>query len=181
MGKTFMEDKPQPEVGLDAALVIAYAKDRYDEVKASYRRLEDKANFLLAVLGVETSALLAISGSAWISNSIENNAFTKIMIISFFFCFICIAMCFYNLWHSWRLRNIPRMPIHRKENEHDFYFTGQKKYIIKYYLMMYARVSDEIEKLHKEKTRYVNNVFEWMATSFILFICSVICMLLSKV
>ena len=47
--------------------------------------------------------------------------------------------------------------------------------------MMYARTADEIEKIHKKKAYYVNNVFLWLALSFVFFILAVVFMLANKV
>ena len=119
-----MDDNLRCAIGLDADLAISYARDRYEEVKSAYRRVEDKANFLLAILGVEISSLLAVFGLINPPQLIDSGLSVKLMFLFLCACCICVAICFVYLWSSWRLMDMPRMPIHRNRKEHDFFFVG---------------------------------------------------------
>ncbi|MDI8507049.1 hypothetical protein MJM81_26880, partial [Salmonella enterica subsp. enterica serovar Lubbock] len=107
-------------VGLEIDTILSYSKERYEEVKATYRRLEDKANFLLAVLGVEISALLAVFGSFELGQQLKTSLSARLSLLCLCSCFVCLVVCFYYLWKSWELRNIPKMPVYRTAEQHDF-------------------------------------------------------------
>lgn len=168
-------------VGLEIDTILSYSKERYEEVKATYRRLEDKANFLLAVLGVEISALLAVFGSFELGQKLKTSLSTRLSLLCLCSCFVCLVVCFYYLWKSWELRNIPKMPVYRTAEQHDFLLKGNRDDTVRFHLIMYRRAIDSIEKIHKEKSAFVNELFRWMAMSFVFFIISVTCMLINKV
>ncbi|EBK3240142.1 TPA_asm: hypothetical protein GBX98_02265 [Salmonella enterica subsp. enterica] len=168
-------------VGLEIDTILSYSKERYEEVKATYRRLEDKANFLLAVLGVEISALLAVFGSFELGQKLKTSLSARLSLLCLCSCFVCLVVCFYYLWKSWELRNIPKMPVYRTAEQHDFLLKGDRDNTVRFHLIMYRRAIDSIEKIHKEKSAFVNELFRWMAMSFVFFIISVTCMLINKV
>lgn len=168
-------------VGLEIDTILSYSKERYEEVKATYRRLEDKANFLLAVLGVEISALLAVFGSFELGQQLKTSLSARLSLLCLCSCFVCLMVCFYYLWKSWELRNIPKMPVYRTAEQHDFLLKGDRDDTVRFHLIMYRRAIDSIEKIHKEKSAFVNELFRWMAMSFVFFIISVTCMLINKV
>ncbi|EAA3000171.1 TPA: hypothetical protein G8L57_001390 [Salmonella enterica] len=168
-------------VGLEIDTILSYSKERYEEVKATYRRLEDKANFLLAVLGVEISALLAVFGSFELGQKLKTSLSARLSLLCLCSCFVCLVVCFYYLWKSWELRNIPKMPVYRTAEQHDFLLKGNRDNTVRFHLIMYRRAIDSIEKIHKEKSAFVNELFRWMAMSFVFFIISVTCMLINKV
>lgn len=168
-------------VGLEIDTILSYSKERYEEVKATYRRLEDKANFLLAVLGVEISALLAVFGSFELGQQLKTSLSARLSLLCLCSCFVCLMVCFYYLWKSWELRNIPKMPVYRTAEQHDFLLKGDRDDTVRFHLIMYRRTIDSIEKIHKEKSAFVNELFRWMAMSFVFFIISVTCMLINKV
>ncbi|ECH8732830.1 hypothetical protein EP98_14085 [Salmonella enterica subsp. enterica] len=168
-------------VGLEIDTILSYSKERYEEVKATYRRLEDKANFLLAVLGVEISALLAVFGSFELGQQLKTSLSARLSLLCLCSCFVCLVVCFYYLWKSWELRNIPKMPVYRTAEQHDFLLKGNRDDTVRFHLIMYRRDIDSIEKIHKEKSAFVNELFRWMAMSFVFFIISVTCMLINKV
>ncbi len=168
-------------VGLEIDTILSYSKERYEEVKATYRRLEDKANFLLAVLGVEISALLAVFGSFELGQKLKTSLSARLSLLCLCSCFVCLVVCFYYLWKSWELRNIPKMPVYRTAEQHDFLLKGNRDNTVRFHLIMYRRAIDSIEKIHKEKSAFVNELFRWMAMSFVFFIISVMCMLINKV
>lgn len=168
-------------VGLEIDTILSYSKERYEEVKATYRRLEDKANFLLAVLGVEISALLAVFGAFELGQKLKTSLSARLSLLCLCSCFVCLVVCFYYLWKSWELRNIPKMPVYRTAEQHDFLLKGNRDNTVRFHLIMYRRAIDSIEKIHKEKSAFVNELFRWMAMSFVFFIISVTCMLINKV
>lgn len=168
-------------VGLEIDTILSYSKERYEEVKATYRRLEDKANFLLAVLGVEISALLAVFGFFELGQKLKTSLSARLSLLCLCSCFVCLVVCFYYLWKSWELRNIPKMPVYRTAEQHDFLLKGNRDNTVRFHLIMYRRAIDSIEKIHKEKSAFVNELFRWMAMSFVFFIISVTCMLINKV
>lgn len=154
-------------VGLEIDTILSYSKERYEEVKATYRRLEDKANFLLAVLGVEISALLAVFGSFELGQQLKTSLSARLSLLCLCSCFVCLVVCFYYLWKSWELRNIPKMPVYRTAEQHDFLLKGDRDDTVRFHLIMYRRAIDSIEKIHKEKSAFVNELFRWMAMSFV--------------
>lgn len=176
-----MDDLDMNQSGLDTDTILSYAKDRYEEAKISYKRLEDKANFLLAFLGLETSALLAVFSLADVAIYIKYSIFVKLSVALFLLCLTCIVMCFFHLWKSWVLKNVPRMPIHDKEKQHNHLLTGDAREIIRYYLVAYAKATRLIEGLHREKAEHINKLFLWLALSFVYFTLSIIFILISKV
>ncbi|EFO0304287.1 hypothetical protein D0Y99_18855 [Escherichia coli] len=168
-------------VGLEVDTILSYSRDRYEEVKTTYRRLEDKANFLLAVLGVEISALLAVFGSFELGQQLKTSLSARLSLLCLCSCFVCLVFCFYYLWKCWELRSIPKMPVHRTPEQHEFLLRGSRDDTVRFHLIMYGRAIDRIEKIHKEKSAFVNELFRWMVMSFVFFIISVTCMLISKV
>ncbi|EBQ3684731.1 hypothetical protein BEQ15_20115 [Salmonella enterica] len=73
------------------------------------------------------------------------------------------------------------MPVYRTAEQHDFLLKGDRDDTVRFHLIMYRRAIDSIEKIHKEKSAFVNELFRWMAMSFVFFIISVTCMLINKV
>ncbi|MGR7548710.1 hypothetical protein ACU6YF_11475 [Klebsiella aerogenes] len=173
--------KEDIEQGIGTEFIVAYYRERYDEAKANYRRLEDKVNFLLAVIGVEASAILAIFGSLNISPSSIGEIFLKLALLFLCACILSLVMCFYYLWHSWGLRAIPYMPTHKTREQHDYLLTGQIELVLKYHMIKYGEAVSRIEELHKKKAIYVNNLFDFVALSFGFFILSVTFLMINKV
>lgn len=176
-----MCDQRNEVVGLEIDTILSYSRERYEEVKATYRRLEDKANFLLAVLGVETSALLAVFGSFELGQQLKTSLSARLSLLCLCSCFICLMFCFFYLWKCWALRNIPKMPVLRTKEQREFVLKGSRDDTVHYHLIMYRKAIDSIEVIHKEKSVFVNELFRWMAMSFVFFILSVTCMLINKV
>ncbi|EFF3103554.1 hypothetical protein SO235_003456 [Escherichia coli] len=90
---TTEEQKAIETIGAD--FISSYYKDRYEEAKSTYRRLEDKVNYLLAILAVETSALLAVFGTVDFKSGLKSNWFLTLSILCAYLCFVCIVMCFF--------------------------------------------------------------------------------------
>lgn len=182
MADSILEQKGKKilESGIGTEFIVSYYRERYDEAKANYRRLEDKVNYLLAVIGVETSAILAIFGSLDFNKSSISEIFLKLALLFLCACILSLVACFYFLWHSWGLRSVPYMPIHKKPVEHDFLLTGTKELVLRYHMIKYGKAVTEIEKLHKQKAIYVRNLFNYVALSFGFFILSVTFLMINK-
>lgn len=181
MADVIIEDNNKSkDIGIGTEFIVSYYRERYDEAKANYRRLEDKVNFLLAIIGVEASAILAIFGSLDFSKISGNELFFKLAILCLCSCILSLVVCFYYLWHSWGLRTVPYMPIHRTPKAHDFLFSGPKELILRYHMEKYGKAVSMIETLHKEKAIYVTNLFNYIALSFGFFILSVTFLMINK-
>lgn len=166
--------------GIGSEFIISYYRERYEETKSNYRRLEDKVNYLLAVLGVEVSALLTIFGSLELNKSFGKEIFYQLAVLFLCACVLSVVFCFYYLWHAWGLRPVPYMPTHKKPVEHDFLFNGDKEIILRYHMIQYGEAVSQIEELHKGKAIYVRSLFNYVALSFGFFILSVTFLLISK-
>jgi len=172
--------KESKDIGIGAEFIASYYRERYEEAKANYRRLEDKVNFLLAVIGVEASAILAIFGSIDLSKSYGSQVFFKLAVLCLCSCVLSLVVCFYYLWHSWGLRTVPYMPTHKTPAQHDFLFKGPTELILRYHMLKYGSAVSKIEALHKEKAIYVANLFNYVALSFVFFIISVAFLMINK-
>ena len=175
---TTEEQKAIETIGAD--FISSYYKDRYEEAKSTYRRLEDKVNYLLAILAVETSALLAVFGTVDFKSGLKSNWFLTLSILCAYLCFVCIVMCFFFLWRTWGLKDIPKMPIHKRKEEHDFLLYGDKIKTLRYHMFQYGKAVELIESLHKEKAVYARYLFEGIALSFGFFVLSVTFLLINK-
>lgn len=160
--------------------LCAYYKERYEEVKTTFRRLEDKVNYLLAALAMEISVLVAIFGAASdVFNNLEKLS-VKLFILFSVFCCAHIVLSMYFLGKAWELKTIPKMPTPEKQQEHDALLIIDEVDAHRHLIVLYCRAVREIEKLHKAKACYVNNLFLSLALSFAFFIISTFSLILGK-
>lgn len=167
--------------GMSTDFILSYYKDRYDEARTIYRRLEDKVNYMLAVLGLEASALITFVGLSNFDFSKEFNLAAKFSVYFIFLCAFLIIFSFYCVWKSLALKNVPKMPIHSTREQIDFLLLGSTDLNIKYHLLMYVEAVESIESIHEKKSLYVYYLFNGLAISFIFFTLSVFFLFLSKV
>lgn len=160
--------------------LCAYYKERYEEVKTTFRRLEDKVNYLLAALAMEISVLIAIFGSASdVFNSLEKLS-VKLFILFSIFCCVHVVLSMYFLGKAWELKTIPKMPTPEKEADHNMLLSFDEVAAHRHLIVLYCKAVREIEVLHKTKACHVNNLFLSLALSFAFFIISTFSLVLGK-
>lgn len=162
-------------------MILSFYKDRYDEARTSYRRLEDKVNYLVAVIGLEATALLAIFSTVDSSKISSTSLFLNFCLLFLFLCMVSVIFSFYYLWYSLGLRGLPKVVGPRHKEAHDFFLTEVNEKIVRYLMVIYGSAVNKIELLHKAKAVYVQKLFNAVALSFVLLMISVLFLFFSKV
>lgn len=174
-----MENKNKME--LSRELILSFYKDRYDEARVSYRRLEDKVNYLVAVIGLEATALLAIFSTVDSSKISSTSIYLNFCLLFLFSCMVSVIFSFYYLWHSLGLKGLPKVVGPRSQEAHNFFLTEESDKVVRYLMVIYGVAVNKIETLHKVKAVYVQRLFNAVALSFVLLITSVLFLFFSKV
>lgn len=160
--------------------VSSYYKERYEEVKVSYRRLEDKVNYMLTVLALEVTVFIAVCGSATFSFTENVSLSAKGFLLFAVICFLTITISIYYLGKSWQLKRIPRMPSPADRNAHNAMLSMQYIEMHKHLTVLYSKAIDEIECIHEEKAFWVSRMFHFITASFILLLLSTTCIFIGK-
>lgn len=136
---------------LDAYEVCTYYKERYEEAKTSYRRLEDKVNYLLAALAMEVSVIIAICG-------IITNSSARLEGVGIFIAIFCSLLLFIRyfgiifLVKSWRLVSVPRMPAPSEGKMHNAMLRNWDKVdACRAFIVLYSKVIKKSIKFTKLK------------------------------
>lgn len=157
-----------------------YFKERYEEVKASYRRLEDKVNYMLTVLALEVTVFIAVCGSATFSLTENMSLSAKGFLLFAITCFLTITISIYYLGKSWQLKPFPRMPSPADRTAQDRILSMQPIEMHRHLTVLYSKAIDEIECIHIEKAFWVNRMFHFITASFILLLLSTTCIFIGK-
>ncbi|BEN30049.1 hypothetical protein ACSJL4_001969 [Serratia nematodiphila] len=166
---------------LDAYEVCTYYKERYEEAKTSYRRLEDKVNYLLAALAMEVSVIIAICGIITNSSARLEGVWGFLLLSSALSCFLFVILASFFLVKSWRLVSVPRMPAPSEGKMHNAMLRNWDKVdACRAFIVLYSKVIKKIDKIHEIKACAVENLFKALSLSYVFLIISILLIALRK-
>lgn len=166
---------------INSAEICAYYKERYDEVKTSYRRMEDKVNNLLTALVLEVSVILAVCGGFADAFDDLSKLSTKFFILFMGACCVFLGFSVYYLGHSWRPMPMANMPTQYEAQAQISLLNLPKKKVHGFLISLYAEAVSEINKIHSYKVAYVGGLFLYLSLSYVFLVMSIISLVLRRV
>ena len=161
--------------------ICTYYKERYDEAYVTYRRLEDKVNYMFAALAMEVSVLIALYGAAFgVLDNLESLSI-KLFVLFSAGCCACVGFSMFYLGRTWELKLMPKMPSPRTEASHKGIFNSSEKVIHRHFVVFYSKAVFKIEELHTTKATYANKLFLSLALSYGFFVISLISLISGKI